>query len=78
MTVYNKQEKRYELKVNLPVAFARMLIDAVNEDQKKEMRNVARQKGINLDDIFEAIETSGAGKLLEVDDDTCHIEIWIE
>src|SRR4029077_3982956 len=33
MTVYNKQEKRYELKVNLPVAFARMLIDTVNEDQ---------------------------------------------
>ncbi len=78
MTVYNKQEKRYELKVNLPVAFARMLIDAVNEDQKREMQSVARKKGINLDDIFEAIEASGAGKLLEVDDDTCHIEIWIE
>jgi hypothetical protein len=78
MTVYNKQEKRYELKVNLPVAFARMLIDAVNEDQKREMQKVARQKGINLDDIFEAIETSGAGKLLEVDDDENHIEIWIE
>ena len=29
-------------------------------------------------DIFEAIETSGAGKLLEVDDESCHIEIWIE
>lgn len=78
MTVFNKQEKRYELKVNLPVAFARMLIDAVNDDQKREMQSVAKQKGINLDDIFEAIETSGAGKLLEVDDDTCHIEIWIE
>ena len=78
MTVYNKEEKRYELKVNLPVAFARMLIDAVNEDQKREMQNVARQKGINLDHIFEAIETAGAGKLLEVDDDSCHIEIWIE
>jgi hypothetical protein len=78
MTVYNKQEKRYDLKVNLPVAFARMLIDAVGQDQKEEMRNVARGKGIDLDDIFDAIETSGAGKLLEVDDATCHIEIWIE
>jgi hypothetical protein len=78
MTVYDKQEKRYELKVNLPVAFARMLIDAVEEDQKQELRNEARQKGINLDDIFGAIEKSGAGKLLEVDDDSRHIEIWIE
>lgn len=78
MTVYNKQEKRYDLRVNLPVAFARMLLDAVGQDQKEAMRSVARGKGIDLDDIFDAIETSGAGKLLEVDDATCHIEIWIE
>jgi len=78
LTVYNKQEKRYDLKVNLPVAFARMLIDAVDDDQKKEMKSAAKSKGIDLDDIFESIETAGAGKLLEVDDDTCHIEIWIE
>ena len=78
MTVYNKQEKRYDLKVNLPVAFARMLIEAVSEDQKQEMRSAAKSKGIDLDDIFRSIESSGAGKLLEVDDDTCHIEIWIE
>jgi hypothetical protein len=78
MTVYNKQEKRYELKVNLPVAFARMLVEALGEDQKQEMQREARQKGIDLDDIFEAIEKSGTGRLLEVDDDTSHIEIWIE
>lgn len=78
MTVYNKQEKRYELRVNLPVAFARMLIEALGDDQKQEMQREARQKGIDLDDIFEAIEKSGTGRLLEVDDDTSHIEIWIE
>ena len=78
MTVYNKEEKRYELKVNLPVAFARMLIEAMGEDQKQEMQREARQKGIDLDDIFDAIEKAGAGKLLEVDDGRSHIEIWIE
>jgi len=78
MTVYNKPEKRYELKVNLPVAFARMLIEALGADQKQEVQREARQKGIDLDDIFEAIEKSGTGRLLEVDDDARHIEIWIE
>jgi hypothetical protein len=78
MTIYDKVEKRYELKVNLPVAFARMLIEAMGDDQRLEMQREARQKGIDLDDIFEAIEKSGAGKLLEVDGETSHIEIWIE
>src|SRR5262245_2420305 len=78
MSIYNKVEKRYELKVNLPVAFARMLIEAMGDEQKQEIQKEARQKGIDLDDIFEAIEKSGAGKLLEADSDDSHIEIWIE
>jgi len=78
MTVYNKIEKRFELKVNLPVAFARMLVDALDEQDRQDMRREARQQGINLDDIFQAIEKAGAGKLLEVDGEESHIEIWIE
>lgn len=78
MTVFNKEEGKYELKINLPVSFARMLIDSVDEDKKTEMRKEAREKGIDLDDIFQAIQKSGAGKLLEVDDASVHIEIWIE
>ena len=78
MTVYNKALKRYDVKVNLPVAFARMLVDALGEDQKQELQAGARQKGIDLDDIFEAIQKAGAGKLLEVEDTDSRIEIWIE
>lgn len=78
MTVYNKIEKRYELKVNLPVAFARMLVEALDEGDLEDVSREARQKGIDLDDIFEAIEKAGAGKLLEVDGQESHIEIWIE
>jgi hypothetical protein len=78
LTVYNKAEGRYEVRVNLPIAFARMLIDAVGEEQRDELRQEAREKGIDLDDIFEAIEKAGAGKLLEVDDEESRVEIWIE
>ncbi|MBI1950695.1 MAG: hypothetical protein HYS34_04945 [Acidobacteria bacterium] len=78
MTVYNKIEKRFELKVNLPVAFARMRVDALDEQDRQDMRREARQQGINLDDIFQAIEKAGAGKLLDVDSEESHMEIWIE
>jgi hypothetical protein len=78
MTVYNKIEKRFDFKVNLPVAFARMLVEALDEQDRQDMRREARQQGIDLDDIFQAIEKAGAGKLLEVDGAESHIEIWIE
>jgi hypothetical protein len=78
MTVFNKVDKRYEVKVNLPLAFARMLLDAVDETNRQDLRREARTKGIDLDEIFEAIEKQGAGKLLELDDEESRIEIWIE
>lgn len=71
-------DKRYEVKVNLPLAFARMLLDAVDETNRQDLRREARTKGIDLDEIFEAIEKQGAGKLLELDDEESRIEIWIE
>ena len=78
MTVYNKIEKRYELKVNLPVAFARMLVDALDESDLEDISREAEKKGVDLDDIFQAIDKAGAGKLLEVDSEESHIEIWVE
>ncbi len=78
MTVFDKKENRFHVKVNLPVGFARALLDALGEEQKQELRREARKEGVDLDDIFEAIRKSGAGKLLEVDDEDSHVEIWIE
>ena len=78
LSVYNKAEGRYEVRVNLPIAFARMLIDAIGDKQRQELRREARAQGVDLDDIFTAIQKSGAGKLLEVDDADSRIEIWIE
>jgi len=78
MTVFNKQEKRYDVKVNLPVAFARMLIDSLELDQKAELKAEARKQGVDLDDIFEAIQKSGAGHFLDVDTPESRVEIWIE
>ena len=78
MTVFNKTEDRFEIKVQFPVAFARMLIDALGEERKGDLRREARRQGLNIDEIFEAIQRSGLGRLLEVDTGEVKIEIWIE
>ena len=78
MTVYDKKAGHYDLRINLPIAFARMLLDAVDEEQRRELRREAEKKGIDLDHIFQAIEKAGAGKLLEAEDEEGRVEIWIE
>ncbi len=78
MSVFNKLEERFELKVQFPVAFARMLIDTLGQQHREELRREARRQGMNIDEIFDAIRRSGTGRLLEVDTDESRIEIWIE
>jgi hypothetical protein len=78
LSVYNKAARRYDLKVDVPVAFAQMLVDALGEEEKDELRGEARRRGMDLDDIFAAIRKSGAGRFLDVDTEDSRIEVWIE
>ena len=78
LSIFNKTEKRYDLKINVPVAFAQMLVDALGEEEKDDLRDEARRRGINLDDIFSAIRKSGSGRFLDVDTEATRIEVWIE
>ena len=78
MSVFNKEEGRFEVKVQFPVAFARMLIDSLGEQRREDLRREAQRQGMNIDEIFEAIRRSGRGRLLEVDTEDSLIEIWIE
>lgn len=78
MSVFNKVEERFEVKVQFPVAFARMLIDSLGQQRREELRREAQRQGMNIDEIFDAIRRSGRGRLLEVDTEDSRIEIWIE
>jgi hypothetical protein len=78
MTIYNKVSKRFDLKINLPVAFAQMLVDSLGEEERSALRNSARQKGVDLDDIFRAIQKNGQGRLVDMDAPDTRIELWIE
>lgn len=78
MTVFDKDEDRFEVQVRFPVAFASMLIDSLGQDHREELRREAKRRGMNIDEIFDAIRSAGKGRLLEVDTVDSRIEIWIE
>jgi hypothetical protein len=78
MTIFNKEAGRYDLKINLPVAFAQMLLNSLGEETRTEMRREAGRRGINLDDVFTAIQKAGPGRFLELDTEESRIEVWIE
>jgi hypothetical protein len=42
------------------------------------LKEEAKKQGVDLDDIFEAIQKQGAGRFLDVDTPESRIEIWIE
>jgi len=78
MTIYNKAAKRYDLKIDLPVSFAQMLINSLDEGERTTLKDEAKKQGVDVDDIFKAIEKSGHGRLLEVDAPDARYEVWIE
>ena len=78
MTIYNKAAKRYDLKIDLPVSFAQILINSLDEEERSTLKDEGKKQGVDVDDIFKAIEKSGHGRLLDVDAPDARYEVWIE
>jgi len=78
MTIYNKAAKRYDLRINVPVAFAQILVNALGTEERSALKDSAAKKGVDLDDIFRAIEEKGQGRLVDVDAPDTRIEVWVE
>ena len=78
MSIYDKAADKYTLRINLPVAFAQMRVDALGEADKSTLKESAKRKGFDLDDIYDAIQKSGTGRFLDVDTPDNRIEVWIE
>jgi hypothetical protein len=78
MTIYNKASKTYDLRINLPVAFAQILVDSLGKEERSALKDSAAAKGVDLDDIFKAIRKNGQGRLLDLDAPDSRIEVWIE
>lgn len=76
--VYDKIKKQVSVRVNMPVAFAQLLLDSLNDELRNEISHGLQAKGLQLDRFWEAFKKGGKQTIVEIDDAEQHIKVWIE
>lgn len=76
--VYDKVKKQVSVRVNMPLAFAQLLLDSLNEELREEISHGLQMKGLQLDRFWEAFKKGGKQTIVEIDDEEQHIKVWIE
>ena len=76
--VYDKHKKQVSVRVNMPLAFAQLLLDSLNEELREEISHGLKAKGLQLDRFWEAFKKGGKQTIIEIDDEEQHIKVWIE
>ncbi len=82
--VFNKLQKKGVVRINLPLAFADMLLEAINEHYRKMIEDKLAEQapGTKLPDFRKMLEAIRSGEcpqtILEIDRDEESIRVWIE
>lgn len=76
--VYDKVKKQVSVRVNMPLAFAQLLLDSLNDELRAEISHGLQAKGLQLDRFWEAFKKGGKQTIVEIDDEGQHIKVWIE
>ena len=68
--------------MSLPVAFAELMLDSLDDPLKKEVLDHFKEKGgginFDLNKFWAAIKQGGKQTLVEIDNEEMHIKVWIE
>ena len=76
--VYDKTKKQVSVRVNMPLAFAQLLLDSLNDELRNEISHGLQAKGLQLDRFWEAFKKGGKQTIVEIDNEDQHIKVWIE
>jgi len=83
--IFNKLQKKVVVRVNLPIAFGELLLDAIDENYRKLIEEKLAQENpgttMKMPDfkkLLEAIKSGGPQTLVEIDNDEDSIKVWIE
>lgn len=82
--VFNKLQKKVVVRINLPLAFGELLLDAIDENYRKIIADkLSQEHGTefqmpDLKKLLEAIKTGGPQTLVEIDNEEDSIKVWIE
>ncbi len=79
--VYDYAKKQVVVRVNLPIAFAELLLDSLGDAYRKEIIEGLKEQGhgaIDLDKLWKSIKEGGPQTILEVNNDEERIKVWVE
>jgi len=79
--VYDVKKQQVVVRVNLPIAFAELLLDSLGDAYRKEIIEGLREKSqgpIDFDKLWQAIKQGGAQTILEIDNGDERIKVWVE
>src|SRR5262245_27618144 len=78
--VYDKVKKQVVVRVNLPLAFAELLLDSLGDNYKDEVEGefYKKFKMPDMKKLMDSIKQSGPQTLIEIDEEDQRIKVWIE
>ncbi len=68
------EETEETAKINIPLSLVRFGMRFIPLHARKQML----EKGVNPEDIFREIESGTVGKLVEVEQGSDQVEVWVE
>ena len=78
--IYDKAKKQVTVRVNLPLAFAELLVESLGDEYKNHLQDELNKK-IKIPDMqkfWQSLKESGPQTIIEVDHEEHHIKVWIE
>lgn len=76
--VFDKAKNQVSVRVNMPMAFAELLLDSLSAELRDEIDEALKQKGVALEKLLESFKKAGKQTIVEIDNDQQHIRVWIE
>lgn len=82
LEVFDKAQNKVVVRVNMPIAFAELILESVQDYVQDEIHRQLDKQGIvtggNLDAFWKAIKEGGPQTILEVDHEDQRIKLWVE
>ena len=81
LEVFDKAQNKVVVRVNMPIAFAELILDAIEQGWRDEINKGLQKHGIssgNLESFWKAIKEGGPQTILEIDNDEEKIRFWVE
>ena len=78
LEVREKATGKVTVAVNLPIAFAEVLLSSLSEIEQGRVMEELKRRKIDLDNIWKSLKTMGRQTLLQIETEELNIRIWLE